>query len=126
MAIRMGAVQLKIMRILWVDGDSTAKQITETLSRGGSVAHSTVQTLLRKLEAKGAATHEVRDRTFVYRAIVAESEVTRSAAQEFLDRVFSGSVSGLVAHLIEQEEVDSDEMKRLRDLVESKAREEQR
>jgi BlaI family transcriptional regulator, penicillinase repressor len=126
MAIRMGTVQLRIMRVLWNERKATAKRITEALSESSEIAHSTVQTLLRKLEAKGAITHEMENRTFVFRPIVAESEITRSAAQEFLDRVFSGSVAGLVAHLIEHEEVDQEDLKRLRELVELKSLEERK
>ncbi|RYG42847.1 BlaI/MecI/CopY family transcriptional regulator [bacterium] len=120
MAIRMGSVQLRIMRVLWREGEATARAVSEALTAEGPIAHSTVQTLLRKLEAKGAVGHERRERTFVFRALVAENEVSRSAAQELLDRVFQGSVSGLVAHLLENEEVSPDEMRRLRALVEEK------
>lgn len=120
MAIRMGSVQLRIMRVLWREGEATARAVSEALAAEEPIAHSTVQTLLRKLEAKGAVTHEQRDRTFVFRPLVAEDEVTRSAAQELLARVFQGSVSGLVAHLLENEEVSAEEMRRLRALVEEK------
>jgi BlaI family penicillinase repressor len=111
------------MRVLWEEGGATARRITDVLSQSSPIAHSTVQTLLRKLEAKGAVAHEQNDRTFVFRALVAESEVTRSAAQDLLARVFQGSVSGLVAHLLESEEISPDEMKRLRTLVEKKSKE---
>ncbi len=121
MAMTMGSVQLRIMRVLWNEGEATARRISDALA---PVAHSTVQTLLRKLEKKGAVAHERRDRTFVFRPLVAESEVTRSAAQDLVARVFQGSISGLVAHLLEHEEVAPAEMARLRALVEAKAREE--
>ena len=41
------------------------------------IAHSTVQTLLRKLEAKGAVRHEVHDRTFVFKPLIDSRSVTR-------------------------------------------------
>lgn len=123
MAMTLGSVQLRIMRVLWDEGEATARQITDKLSRITPIAHSTVQTLLRKLEAKRAVAHEQRDRTFVFRPLVAESEVTRSAAQDLLSRVFQGSISGLVAHLLDGEEVTPDEMKRLQDLIDAKSKE---
>ena len=46
MAIRIGSQQLKIMRVLWRDGEATAKHITEELSKSEPVAHSTIETLL--------------------------------------------------------------------------------
>jgi predicted transcriptional regulator len=112
------------MRVLWDEGEANARRITDLLSERTPIAHSTVQTLLRKLEAKRAVTHEQRDRTFVFRALIQESEVSRSAAQDLLTRVFQGSISGLMAHLLESEEVSPDEIMRLRRLVDEKAAEE--
>ena len=126
MAITLGNVQFRIMRVLWDDGECTAREVTEKLNATAPIAHSTVQTLLRKLEAKRAVGHRRRDRSFVFRAVVSEGETTRSAAQEMLARVFGGSVSGLVAHLLEGETVSAEELARLRALVEEKAREEGR
>lgn len=122
MSISLGHLQLRIMRVLWDEGEATARRITEVLSESSFTAHSTVQTLLRMLEDKKAVTHERRDRTFVFRALIAESEVSRSVAQDLLARVFQGSVTGLVSHLLESEDVSPEEMKRLQSLVERKAR----
>jgi len=55
--MKLGKVQLEIMKVLWQYGDATARQITDELSKTEEIAHSTVQTLLRKLEAKGAVEH---------------------------------------------------------------------
>lgn len=123
MSVRLGNVQLRIMRVLWDEGEATAKRVTEVLNANVPIAHSTVQTLIRQLEAKQAVTHEKRERTFIYRPALAESEVTRSAAQDLLARVYQGSLAGLVAHLLEEEEVDADELSRLRGLIEAKERE---
>ncbi len=121
MAITLGSVQLRIMRVLWDDGEATARRITDVLSESKPIAHSTVQTLLRKLEKKRAIGHELRERTFVFRPLVPESEVTRSAAQDLLSRVFQGSISGLLAHLLENEDISQDELIRLRELVDDRS-----
>jgi BlaI family penicillinase repressor len=115
---RMGKVQLQIMQFLWREGRATARQITEALSREKPIAHSTVQTLLRKLEAKGAVTHELQDRTFVFLPLYQQSEVTETATRDLLTRLFNGSVSGLVAHLLKHEPISAAELARLRELVE--------
>jgi BlaI family transcriptional regulator, penicillinase repressor len=66
---RLGKVQLQIMGVLWARGQATAREITEALCRKAPIAHSTVQTLLRDLEEKGAVTHDVQGRTFVFRPL---------------------------------------------------------
>ena len=120
--MRIGSVQLRIMRVLWDEGEATARRISELMSIDSPIAHSTVQTLLRQLEAKGAVMHERRERTFVFRPVVVEADVSRSAAQDLLDRVFRGSVSGLVAHLLDHEEVSDEEMRLLRRVVEERSK----
>lgn len=119
---KLGKVQLRIMQILWQKGSATAREITDALSPAGEIAHSTVQTLLRKLEAKGAITHTQEERTFVFRPIVRQNEVTEGALQDLLQRVFNGSVSGLVAQLINNEHISAEEFVRLRELIDSAAR----
>jgi BlaI family transcriptional regulator, penicillinase repressor len=114
----LGKVQFEIMEVLWRRGRVTAREITEELSREKPIAHSTVQTLLRELEAKGAVTHDVEDRTFVFRALRQRSEVMESATRDLLSRVFEGSVYGLVAHVLKHETVSRAELDRLRELIE--------
>jgi BlaI family transcriptional regulator, penicillinase repressor len=116
---RLGRVQLQIMEVLWRNGEATARQITEELGSRSLIAHSTVQTLLRQMEAKGAVDHIKRERTFLFRPQIQRSEVAENAASDVLARVFHGSISELVAHLITRETVPPDELKRLRELIDS-------
>jgi predicted transcriptional regulator len=126
MQYKVGAVQHRIMKVLWEEGATSARRITEVLSKEKPIAHSTVQTLLRKLETKGVVVHERHERTFLFKATVPEQDVSRSAVQELLGRVFQGSVSGLLAHLLDNEEVSPEELKRLRQMVDERLEEEQK
>ena len=114
---RLGKVQLEIMRILWQRGRATAREITEEMGQSQRVAHSTVQTLLRQLQAKGAVTYDVEDRTFVYRPLYQQSEVAETATRDLLARLFNGSVYSLMAHLLKHEEISGDDLARLRELI---------
>ena len=118
---RLGRIQLKIMQVLWEHGQANARQITDALSREKPIAHSTVQTLLRKLEAKGAVGHDVHDRTFLFKPLIDSGSVTRSATQELIERLFGGSASGLVAHLLKEEHISDDELQAIRALIDRHA-----
>jgi BlaI family transcriptional regulator, penicillinase repressor len=120
-APRLGKVQLQIMQVLWTRGRATAREITDELCRTQPIAHSTVQTLLRKLETKGAVAHDVEERTFVFRPLYRQAEVTETATRDLLSRVFQGSVYGLVAHLLKHEPISREELQRLRRLLDEEA-----
>ena len=112
-----GRVQLQIMKVLWQQGRATARDVTSALQERVDIAHSTVQTLLRKLEAKKAVGHDVEERTFVFYPLMAEEQVTRTATHDLLSRVFDGSAYGLVACLVRNENLSSKELERIRQLV---------
>jgi BlaI family penicillinase repressor len=111
------------MRVLWERRAATAREITDALNLDEPIAHSTVQTLLRKLEDKGSVKHRAQERTFVFYPAVEEQRVTRSAARELIERVFGGSAAGLVAHLLKEERMAPEEIESLRKLIDQKATE---
>jgi predicted transcriptional regulator len=109
------------MKLLWSRGNLTAREITDELAQTGSLAHSTIQSLLRKLEAKGALRHEEVGRVFVFAPIWREDEATTGAARDLLTRVFGGSLYGLVSNLLKSEKIDPAELARLRELIDKTA-----
>lgn len=117
---RLGRVQLRIVQVLWRMGRANAREITATLNRQQPIAHSTVQTLLRKLEAKGAVAHDVEDRTFIFYPLVKEEAVRQGATRELMDRIFGGSAAGLVAYLLENGQVSGEELADIRKLIDDK------
>jgi BlaI family penicillinase repressor len=118
--IQLGRMQFRIMQVLWDRGRASARDITDSLNEAEPVAHSTVQTLLRQLEAKGAVGHEAEGRTFVFSPRLDEDRVKRSATRDLLERVFGGSVGGLVAHLLKDERLSRSELEELRRLIDGR------
>jgi BlaI family penicillinase repressor len=114
---RLGRVQMKIMQVLWEKGRVSAREITETLNQSEPIAHSTVQTLLRKLEAKGAIEHDITERTFVFYPVVKEDKVKHVVTHDLMERVFGGSAAELVSYLLEHESVSREEIEQIRKLI---------
>lgn len=121
-AARLGRVQLMIMQTLWNKGRANARDITDALNEIEPIAHSTVQTLLRGLEEKGAIGHEVEGRTFVFFPLVQEDKYKRSAVRDLVDRVFGGDAGSLVAHLLKNESVSRKELAEIRRLIERRGK----
>lgn len=119
-ARQLGRVQLQIMQVLWDRGRANAREITDALNETGEIAHSTVQTLLRQLEAKQAVAHEIVERTFLFYALIEEVHFMRHATRELINDVFDGSAAGLVAYLLENERIPKSELKLLRKLIDEK------
>ena len=106
------------MLVLWKKGRATAREITETLNQDERIAHSTVQTLLRGLERKGAVTHDVRSRTFIYLPLKNQEKARGNAAHEVIDRLFDKSPGELISYLLTHEQVTPREREQIRAILE--------
>jgi len=112
---RLGDLQLRIMRVLW---DSAPASVAEVHGRlGGELAYTTIATMLRKMEDRGLLRHDEEGRKFVYRPAVSEEDVTRSMADDFVDRLFEGNLAETVSHLLQTREVSHKELDRLERLI---------
>jgi len=119
--LRLGDLQLRIMKVLWSVGPTTVAEVQEQLG-GEPLAYTTVATMLRKMEERRLVRHRLRRRRFVYEAAVPADEVTRSMATDLVDRLFEGSLAAAVSHLLETREVSRGELARLEKLIEQHKR----
>jgi len=116
MSVHLTDLQLAIVRVLWTRGATTVVDVQEALMPDRPLAHTTVATLLSRLEKRGVVSHEIVGRQFQYRAEVTEPEVRRSMVGELTDMLFAGRPTALISHLIAEQEIrpgDLDEVKRL-------------
>lgn len=113
---RLGDLQLKIMQVLWEQSESAVAEVFDAL-RSERLAYTTVATMLRKMEARGLVRHRADDRRFIYRAAVTADKVTQSMSHHVIDRLFEGSLTDMVSHLLETREVSREELTRLEELI---------
>lgn len=113
MPLRLTGQQLAIMRLLWDRGEMSVADVQQALPSHPRPAYSTVATVLGRLEKRGLVRHRQEDRTYYFSAVVSESGVV----QEVVDRVFGGSSSALVSHLLETQELPPDELDRIKQLI---------
>jgi len=121
-ATQLGRVQLLIMQVLWENGRTTAREITDSINEIEPIAHSTVQTLLRGLEEKEAVSHDSEGRTFVFFPLVKEAEFKQSATSDLVQRVFRGKAASLVSHLLKNEKVSAKEIDEIRKLIDQQSK----
>jgi BlaI family penicillinase repressor len=106
------------MAVLWQKDAATVADVVRALSTKRPVTYSTVQTLLRILEAKGYVAHEKIARAFLYRPLVDERQARRRALRHLVSRLFEGSPSLLVLNVLDDEELDPAELQRVKQLIE--------
>ena len=80
--------------------------------------------MLTKMERKGVVAHRADGRVFVYRAKIREADVHRSMVTDLTERLFEGDAAALVSHLLTEGEFDSDELSRIRALIDRQGKSE--
>src|SRR4029079_3180344 len=102
------------MAIVWRPLRVSVSDVVTAMNERRAVSYSTVQTMLRILEAKGYVSHDKVARAFVYRPAIDEREDTLRALRHLVRRLFDGSPSLLVLNVLEDEELDPAEREQLR------------
>jgi len=69
---------------------------------------------------KGALGFDQEGRAYLYRPLVSEGECISAVSSSFLERVFGGSLSGLVAHFVEQRKLSPKQLRDLRKVMDDK------
>lgn len=116
MAIKLGDSELKVMNVLWDEGDVTAKHASEVMSERYGWNINTTYTLLKRCVKKGAI--ERREPNFVCHPLIRREQVQEQETEELLHKIFNGSVDKLFASLLNQKKLSNEEIKRLKRMVE--------
>lgn len=114
----LGEAELAVLRALWDGGPQTVRDVMARLhDKGRKVAYTTVLTFLSRLEQKGYVGSDKREQAYVYRAKVTRDSVTRSRVRSLLEQLYDGAAGPMVLQLIENERLSSDEITRLRAII---------
>lgn len=113
-AVGLTGLQLSILRVLWDRGEATTHEVWEGVAQERHLALTTVATILSRLERKRILTHRRAGRQYVYRATVSRAEVRRSKVRDLTETLFDGDAAALVSHLLRSDQVDAEELDRIR------------
>lgn len=115
--------EMDVMSILWETGSATVAEATERIE--DDLAYNTVLTILRILENKGFVGRRQEGRAHRYHPLVERAEAGRSIVVRLRDKVFSGSAEQLMTHLVSEEQLSPDAVRRLRKLLDQRLEEEE-
>jgi BlaI family transcriptional regulator, penicillinase repressor len=115
---RISDAELDLMEVLWAASEPlTSAEVGERLEaqRGWSMA--TVKTMLGRLAAKGAITHREDGRRFLYSPAIEREAYVGSESRRFVERLFGGRLSPLVARLAEEDGIDAKDIAEIEALL---------
>ena len=112
-------LQLAILRLLWERGEATVAELWDALHEERGLAQTTVATLVARLQRRGIVARRTRDRQYVYRATITESDVQHSMVSELTERLFAGDTAALVSHLIAASDMSPGDLARVKRMIEN-------
>ena len=119
-SVALSDPQIALMRVLWAQGETSVAAAAEALAPERRLAHTTVATMLTRLEKRGLVEARRDGRQLVYRALVDESQVRRSMVGGLIQTLFRGDPQALLAHLVSEKEVASGDLEKVQALLAGK------
>ena len=115
MAIKLFDSELKVMDVLWKEGDMTAKQISDILKAEIGWNMNTTYTVIKKCIAKGAILR--MEPNFLCHALIPKEAVQEDETNELIGKLYDGSVDKLFAALLGRKKLSTEQIARLKQIV---------
>ena len=109
--------ELEILQILWTRGPSTVREIHDELGKEKEVGYTSALKLLQIMTAKGLVTRTEEQRAHVYTAMQPAETTKQQFAADVLHRVFRGSASQLMQHVLSGRRGSKKEIEEIRRML---------
>jgi len=108
---RITDAELDVMEVLWGAAEPlTAADLAERIDPTRDWTLATVKTMLSRLAAKGAISYRVEGRRFLYSPAIERESYVGLESRRFVDKLFGGRLSPLVARLAEEDSLDDEDI----------------
>jgi BlaI family penicillinase repressor len=114
----LSEAQMEIMNIVWDQSETTLGEIWRELHSKRKIARNTIQTLVSRLVDKGWLSYRAEGKVFHYSAAVPRQSTMQHVVSRLVETAFNGSAEGLVMALLDSQELQDDEVERIRALIE--------
>lgn len=116
MSVKLFESELKVMELLWKEGDLAAKDIAQRLKEQIQWSKTTTYTVIKKCVEKQAVLRT--DPGFICQALVSREEVQKAETEDLIDRMYGGSKDLLIASLLGNQELKPEEIAQLKKMAE--------
>lgn len=107
--------ELKVMNVLWSEGDVPAKHIADRLTKEIGWNKNTTYTLIKRCMKKGAI--ERTEPNFMCHAKISKETVQLAETNDLISKIYDGSVNNLFAALLGRKELSDAQIEKLRKIV---------
>jgi len=111
--------EFQVMDIIWQIAPCSANEIVDRLNQNQEWHEKTVKTLISRLVKKGAISFTRQGREYIYSATIAKKDYQEQESQSFIQRLFKGKISPLVAAFAEKDQLSESDVKELKQLIDS-------
>lgn len=115
MTIKLFDSELKVMELLWKEGELPAKDIAAYLKEQINWSKTTTYTVIKKCIDKGAVLRT--EPGFLCRPLISIDEVRKAETNELVNKLYGGSEDLLIASLLGGRKMTGEELERLKKLV---------
>ena len=116
----LNEAELELKSILWKLGEGSVNDVLAHLPAGRDLAYTSVSTILRILEQRGAVSSRKEGRGHIYLPALAKEQYETTTLHHVVSKVFDGAPTTLVRRLLEANDLTQDELKSIRALLNEK------
>lgn len=114
--VRLSDQQFQVVQAVTRRGEASVKDVQNELDHL-KLAHTTVATVMSRLEKKGVLGSIIEGRERMYRCLVDEQLIRQSMVNSLISTFFKGDSKALMAHLVHEGEIDSNELDELKAMI---------
>ena len=111
--ISLTEAEWTVMECLWKKSPMSGREVTEHMEEVSGWNRSTTNTLLYRLEGKGAISAITKGRSKYFSAVLRREDAALHETAGFLDRVYHGSLSMMVSSLTKKQALSKSEIDKL-------------
>ncbi len=114
---KISDAEFEIMKIIWDKNPISTNEIVETVKKTSSQNVRTIQTLISRLEKKGAISHKKEGKLYVYLPLIDKNEYISKKSTSFLDKFYNGAINRMVMNFIENDMLTDDDIATLKNIL---------
>ena len=119
-AMKISDAEWRVCQVLWRRSPQTGNEIVEALADKTDWSPRTIKTLINRLIKKNILGYDSRGREYHYFPRLSEEECIRAHTQSFVKRVFDGAAGEMVATFLDNQQLSSEEIAELKEILEKK------